>query len=341
MITNNIFFSIIIPAFNMEKYIRRTITSVLDQKFKDFEIIIVNDGSVDKTSTIIDKYAKYDKRITILTHLKNESQHIARLDGVAAANGKYVVFLDGDDYFNENALGTLYDIIEKNPGYDFYEFGYIKQPSGETVFPSFLENDRFFIYFKENHPHTMWNKVYCIQLLKKAFSMMERVYLNLSEDLYESIVIAYYAKKVFIIKEIITNYLIGVGISTAYKNYDKTIEFLNSFRIANNLIENFLKRLNLDINLDNLNYRFMKYAIGAYFITQIDKNDMRNLYLKLPDYFENKIIIEYLFFKEDVYKNFELKYSKEYRLGQMILQPFRKIKRLLVKAGNYKHWLSY
>jgi len=90
MDNRNIYFSIIVPAFNVEKYIHRAISSILTQSFQTFELIIVNDGSSDNTTSIIKEYAKSNKKIIVIDHEKNESQHIARMNGVAAANGKYM-----------------------------------------------------------------------------------------------------------------------------------------------------------------------------------------------------------------------------------------------------------
>jgi Glycosyltransferases involved in cell wall biogenesis len=115
----NLFFSIIIPAYNAEKYIDRAVKSVLDQKFNDYELIIVNDGSIDKTADIIEEYAKNNKEIKIINHDKNESLHIVRMDGVNNSNGQYILFLDADDYFTNDALNILEKEIKKNPDYDF------------------------------------------------------------------------------------------------------------------------------------------------------------------------------------------------------------------------------
>jgi glycosyltransferase involved in cell wall biosynthesis len=329
------FFSIIVPAYNVEKYIDRAISSVLNQSFQDFEIIIVNDGSVDKTANVIEGYAKKNEKIHVVNHLKNESLHIARLDGVAVSNGQYVVFLDGDDYFSDNALNILYDEIQKNPGYDFYEYGYIEQPDGKVVLPSFTEGDRFTAYFsKDNYPaHTMWNKVYDSILIKKAFSALERVYINNAEDAYESIVISYYAKNIFLIKKVIINYSFGTGISTTYKDYKKTLEYMQSIKTMIILTENFIAKINQNVNIDDFNFHFLSNTVG-YINTQNNIEEKKKLFHQLSDFFDIKIILEYLSDREELYKESYNKLntiasSKDYRLGRKILYPLRKLKRLL------------
>jgi glycosyltransferase involved in cell wall biosynthesis len=316
------FFSIIIPAYNAEKYIKQAINSILNQSFQNFEIIIVNDGSVDKTSDIIEIYVKNNDKIKVVNNIQNESLHIARMNGVFVSNSQYVVFLDADDYFTDNAFSVLNNIINKNPGYDFYEFEYIKQPSCEVMYPSFTGEDRFSAYFtNDKYPeHTMWNKVYDSNLVKKSFSVMEREYLNNTEDIYESIVIAFFSKKTMNINKTIINYTIGSGISTIYKDYDKTIMYLDSLKKTLNLINIFLKNNNQYINMNNLYFRCISFAINDI-NSQKNIDDMKKLYLMIMDYFDKKIILEYFFNIGN-----SLIQSKDYYIGHKILQPLKKIK---------------
>lgn len=94
-------FSIIIPVYNTEKYLKKCLDSVLNQTFKDYEVIVVNDGSLDNSQSIIDKYnfKSYKK--------KNGGLSDARNYGVLKANGEYILFLDSDDYYAPNLLETL------------------------------------------------------------------------------------------------------------------------------------------------------------------------------------------------------------------------------------------
>jgi glycosyltransferase involved in cell wall biosynthesis len=335
MQNNKPFFSIIIPAYNVEKYIDRSISSVLNQSFKDFEIIIVNDGSVDKTADIINSYAKKMEQINVLNHVKNESQHVSRIDGVSASKGQYVLFLDSDDFFTDKALTILYNEIQKKPGYDFYEFGYIKQPSGKVILPSFKGKDRFLAYFSiDNFPsHTMWNKVYNSILLKKAFSSLERIFIDNAEDAYESIVISYYAKNIYILNKKLINYSIGSGISTTYKDYKKTLILFQSIKTMFDLVERFLKKVNQNVEINNLFYKFFDYLFNNYIITQKNEKDKIKLFLNINNYFDNKIFLEYLYFSKEKLNNdfFSLINSIDYRLGRLLLYPLRKIKHFLFR----------
>lgn len=106
-------FSIIVPIYKVEKYIVTCIESVLNQTFKDFEIILVDDGSPDKCGQICDNYERIDSRIKVL-HKKNGGLSSARNAGIDIAEGEYVIFLDSDDYWDDsNALESIYKNLEE------------------------------------------------------------------------------------------------------------------------------------------------------------------------------------------------------------------------------------
>lgn len=107
--------SIIIPVFKVEKYIRRCVDSIIKQSYKNIEIILVNDGSPDKCGEICDQYANEDKRVKVL-HKKNGGLSEARNSGIEVATGKYVTFIDSDDWIHESYLNTLYSLIINHNG---------------------------------------------------------------------------------------------------------------------------------------------------------------------------------------------------------------------------------
>lgn len=100
--------SVLMPAFNVEKYIGMAIDSVLNQTFSDFELIIINDGSTDDTGAIIEKYKDMDSRIRVY-HLENRGVASVRNQLVSYARGEYLAFIDSDDEFKENYLECLYE----------------------------------------------------------------------------------------------------------------------------------------------------------------------------------------------------------------------------------------
>ena len=105
--------SVIIPAYNVEKYIRECVYSVLNQTYKDIEIIIVDDGSTDGTSNICDELRRESGNKIIVKHKANEGLGYARNTGMDLASGKYVYFLDSDDFIDSKCIETLYSYIER------------------------------------------------------------------------------------------------------------------------------------------------------------------------------------------------------------------------------------
>lgn len=105
--------SVIIPVYNVEKFILKTVESVMNQDYKDVEIILVNDGSPDNSAQIIDELAKRDSRI-ICIHKENGGVSSARNAGLKIATGEYVTFIDGDDWVEPNYISYLLELVEKN-----------------------------------------------------------------------------------------------------------------------------------------------------------------------------------------------------------------------------------
>lgn len=111
--TNNITMpnvTVIIPVYNVEKYLRRSIDSVLQQTFMDYECILVNDGSTDSCPRICNEYAEQDSRIKVI-HKTNGGLSSSRNAGIDAASGEYLFFLDSDDFIPSTALEMLYSNI--------------------------------------------------------------------------------------------------------------------------------------------------------------------------------------------------------------------------------------
>ena len=105
-------FSVIVPIYNVQKYLKKCIDSVLSQTFEDYELILVDDGSPDECGTICDEYAKTDERIKVI-HKQNGGLVSARQAGISVATGDYVFHLDGDDAVMPDALESAYEIITK------------------------------------------------------------------------------------------------------------------------------------------------------------------------------------------------------------------------------------
>lgn len=105
-------FSIVIPVYNVEQYLRECVSSVLSQEYKDFEVVLVDDGSKDHSGEICDEFADADNRVKVI-HKPNGGPTSARTEGTNAATGEYLVFLDSDDYFAEGLLSEMSKIVDE------------------------------------------------------------------------------------------------------------------------------------------------------------------------------------------------------------------------------------
>ena len=134
--------SIIIPVYNIEKYIYRSVNSIINQTYRNLEIILVDDGSDDKSGSICDEYKIKDHRIKIV-HKDNAGLGHARNSGLNIATGKYVTFIDGDDYIGSTHIEDMYSLIVKTQT-DTCMAGYTR-----------VYSDR-----QESHKHVCSGKVY-------------------------------------------------------------------------------------------------------------------------------------------------------------------------------------
>lgn len=120
------FFSIVMPAYGVEKYIERAIQSILKQTFQEWEILVIDDCSPDKSAEIAENYAKKDSRIQVLHHTENKGLSMARNTGTEAASGEYIWYMDPDDYVEADLLERVKQSLEKNPA-EVVMFGLVEE----------------------------------------------------------------------------------------------------------------------------------------------------------------------------------------------------------------------
>lgn len=123
--------SVIVPVYNTEKYLKKCADCILSQTYRDYELILVNDGSTDSSPTICDHYANLDKRIRVL-HRENRGPSIARNEGALEATGEYITFIDSDDFVSSHYLQTLIDCLNKFDA-DISAVKMIEVPEGESA----------------------------------------------------------------------------------------------------------------------------------------------------------------------------------------------------------------
>ena len=126
--------SIIIPVYNGEKYIEECLDSILDQDYKNIEVIVVNDGSVDNTKNIVEKKCKKNNNIKLINQ-KNSGVSCARNNGINNSNGEYLSFVDSDDCLSSHYISRLYEMINENNA----DMALFRQP--KRFIGKFIEHD--------------------------------------------------------------------------------------------------------------------------------------------------------------------------------------------------------
>lgn len=184
--------SIIVPVYNVEKYIDKCLKSLVNQTLKDIEIIVVNDGSPDNSQKIIDKYVKKYKNIKSFIK-KNGGISDARNYGIKQAKGDYIAFVDSDDYIDEKMMEKMYEkAIEKS--YDIVECNlHIADDNGQIINDEFhtLPKDIKELEGKKKYMTNMytsvWNKIYKKSLFDYNVRFKKGVWFEDVEFLYKLI----------------------------------------------------------------------------------------------------------------------------------------------------------
>ncbi|RHV27201.1 glycosyltransferase family 2 protein [Blautia sp. OM05-6] len=125
--------SVVIPVYNVEAYIERCVNSVRNQTVENIEIILIDDGSPDQSPVLCDQYAEKDRRVRVI-HKKNGGLASARNRGITVATGKYIFFLDSDDWLEKDGLQQLYELAQK------YQVDFVRYRAFRTEWPGMERN---------------------------------------------------------------------------------------------------------------------------------------------------------------------------------------------------------
>lgn len=167
--------SIVIPVYNVEGYLRSCVDSVLSQSYRNFELILVNDGSKDASPAICDEYGQADSRVVVI-HKENEGPSKTRNRGIDEAKGDYLMFVDSDDILAEGALEKMVNAMEQTNadlcicGYERFRDGW-SLPSSLTTEPLQVFKDRKELAAVYNQPKTnmfgvsIWAKLYRLDII--------------------------------------------------------------------------------------------------------------------------------------------------------------------------------
>ncbi len=167
--SNNIFFSVIIPVFNAEKYLKQCIESVINQSFNNFEIILIDDGSTDGSGDICDYYSEKEKKIQVF-HNSNHGAGYSRNYGIKKCSGKYILFLDSDDYINNDLLAICFrEIVSKKSS--IVVFGFDNIDENENEIARYIPNVEKDIYYEKDIKELLIPKMIYVDKKEDSINM--------------------------------------------------------------------------------------------------------------------------------------------------------------------------
>lgn len=270
--------SIIVPVYNVEKYLRKCLNSLINQTLKEIEIICINDGSTDKSLEILEEYKNRDSRI-ILLNQENSGQSIARNNGIKKATGEYIGFVDPDDWVDLDYYEKLYNTANTNDA-DIAVGGIIRVTG--------IKKKKFLNFEKETltdntklkfelcdvpEKSYVWNKIYKTERLKEIGLEFEKGIFY--EDCIFTPQALFYLGKIATVPNIYYYYL-RRGNSTVKQRSEKA----NADRVyAHKKANDFIKEHNIDISShEPKTYRFKIFGVTIFKIRQIGKRKQYALF---------------------------------------------------------------
>lgn len=260
-------FSIIVPIYNVEKYLATCIESILNQKFTDFELILVNDGSTDSCPSICEKYAQSDSRIKVINKEKNQGLFMARKSGIKEADGEYIVHIDGDDSCADNLLSCLSENIEKyNPDLIIYNYKRIDENDNyadTNISPLgigkrlFIGDDKKDILKKMIETHKL-NNIWIKCAKKRIYDEVETLEYDevmMGEDIIYSIMMLKNSDRVLTTSEPLYNYRINRDSASRRMRTKYIYDFLKTQKYFFQTIES--------LNYDDLKRFFVRKYVHS------------------------------------------------------------------------------
>lgn len=311
--------SVIVPVYNVYEYIDKCLSSLVNQTFDDFEIIVVNDGSPDNSQEIIDRYVKNYPTIVRSFIKKNGGQGSARNLGIEKAYGKYIMFVDSDDTIEENIIERLYDAAVDNHydivicnNYVEYVDGTKVKDSDESIY-SLGKYDYFF-----SKP-AVWNKIFLRDLIvNNKILFREKLWY---EDFDFTIKMYGLTDKVGFIKDYLYNYLWRNGSTMNNANIQRNLEILVAF---DEIIKFYQMRGEYEKYYEYLEFLaiFNIYIATSVRVINIEA-DKKN---------KNKVISKINCYMKDNFPNF--------KKNKYVNQYLNKNRRLIFKLLNVKMYFA-
>lgn len=314
--------SFVIIGYNVERYIKKCISSIINQSDKNIEIIFVDDGSTDGTRKIVQDMFKNDNRCKYIFQ-KNMGANVARVTGFNNANGKYITFIDGDDWIDEDLAKETREYFN-NGEYDFicYNFYFYFEDGKKIINTKF--KDKIYNYdeylkdiLQSKTPHYIWNKVYKYEFLKKInFDKIPKI--TMGDDLAVNVRMGVETPTVLSCNKAYYFYYLKKN-SISQKFNPKYIEILKAL----NYIENIVKKS----IFFNDNYKKMidyQYFLAFYYYVVKSKYNTTHIQRSINYVWKSKNI--------NIENNI---YIMNY------INKIKKLEKILFKVYNYNYYLGY
>ena len=354
--------SVIMPVYNIEKYLSEAVESILSQTFSDFELIILDDKSTDNTLSVAKKYAEQDKRIKIIELEEHQKQGLGRNRGIQEAKGNYIMFLDGDDIARPQFLEKLYNGITQADAdiamckfqtlddktkkiSDEHPFGAIKNLPKDVAKNGFspfdIQSQIFTI------PNIVWNKIYKKQYLTDNNLKLPGV-ITMCEDIIFGLNATLRAKKLVYVDENLLYYRIN---RPKASSGGRDEAYFDNFTMYEILTKDF-KELNI---YEDIKKEFITDAIYSllFFLERIQSkykkkffDKMHNLFQK---FYEEEFSTEEKMLQFDATTYFHLNRIRQNSYYKyLFLNFFDKIFRIenwvggyaVVWFSKYEHWVD-
>ncbi len=276
--------SVIVPVYNTEEFLEKCLNSIINQSFKEIEIVVINDGSTDDSESIINEFIKKDNRIKYF-YEKNSGQAVARNYGISKSASEFIMFVDSDDYIENDMIEKLYDVVLKEKS-DIVLCNILSSRNEVTDY-SFNNINEFII--KDCGP--------CAKLIRKELITKNGLFfpdLRAYEDI--AVVPSYYlfTDKIGIVNENLYNYYIREGSVMNQLVYSDKLECI--FPSLENLNKLFTKSGNVKKFYSELEWIYIRHLLHAAslrffkFDNYKDKLDKINniMYSNYPSWMKNK-----------------------------------------------------
>ncbi len=289
--------SVIVPVYNVEKFIDKCLNSIVNQTLKEIEIIVVNDGSPDNSQKIIDKYVKkYPEKVQSFIK-ENGGQGSARNLGIEKAKGEYISFVDSDDFVEKDMYKKLYNKAKEN-NYDIVVCGNynVSEDYQNKNIDAFINNyntDLENIFFGKM---AVWNKIYKRDILiKNKLEFKEKVWY---EDLAFTLKAIMNSNTFAFIDEPLYDYLIREGSTMNNSNVQRNLEILDAFNdilsyIQHNKKEEYFSKIEF-LAIDHIYISAIVRVLKAEADDKVKRETINKLidYMnkKFPNYKNNKYI---------------------------------------------------